>query len=57
VQDDEDSPEWSELKELLRAHMTELEALPMPERLRTLAVRLEAEFTARAAGADEPAAE
>jgi hypothetical protein len=37
--------------------MTELEALPMPERLRTLAGRLELELAPRAAEADEPAAE
>jgi hypothetical protein len=52
VPDAEDSAEWDDLKGLLRAHMNELEALPLPDRLRRLALQLEQELADRA-GASE----
>lgn len=55
--DADDSPEWVELKGLLRAHMNELEALPLPDRLRRLARRLEDELAARAETATAPETE
>jgi hypothetical protein len=54
VPDAEDSADWDDLKGLLRAHMNELEALPLPDRLRRLALRLEQELAARAETAEAP---
>jgi hypothetical protein len=57
VPDVEDSAEWDDLKGLLRAHMNELEALPLPDRLRRLALQLEQELADRAGTAETPGTE